>query len=87
MDPEVEKYAGVHVIMNAEAAAFYAVLGEKEKALEWLDRAVRNGDERLEWFQRDPLLANIRNEPRFKQILKSIAYRRQQRAPAAVGGG
>src|SRR3989338_8899484 len=84
MDSEVEKYAGVHVIMNAEAAAFYAVLGEKEKALEWLDRAVRNGDERLEWFQRDPLLANIRNEPRFKQILESIAYRRQQRAQSAA---
>ncbi len=79
MDPEVEKYAGVHSLMNADAAAFYAMLGEKEKALEWLDRAVRNGDERLEWFQRDPLLAGIRQEPRFKQILDSIAYRRQQR--------
>ena len=84
MDPEVEKYAAVHSLMNAEAAAFYAVMGEKEKALEWLDRAVRNGDERLEYFQRDPLLVNIRNEPRFKQILDSIAYRRQQRAQSAA---
>jgi hypothetical protein len=83
MDAEVEKYAAVNPLMNAEAAAFYAVLGEKEKALDWLERAVRNGDERLEWFQRDPLLANMRNESRFKRILESIAYRRQQRAPAA----
>jgi putative ABC transport system permease protein len=47
------------------------------QALDWLDRAVRSGDERLEWFQRDPLLAHIRNESRFKQILDSIAFRRQ----------
>jgi lipopolysaccharide biosynthesis regulator YciM len=82
MDPEVEKYAGVHSLMNAQAAAFYATLGEKEKALEWLDRAVRNGDERAEWFQHDPLLASIRDEARFKEVLESIAFRRQQPATA-----
>lgn len=84
MDPEVEKYAGVHSLMNAQAAAFYAVLGEKGKALEWLDRAVRNGDERAEWFRRDPLLAGIRNELRFQRILESIAYRRSQRTSNAA---
>ncbi|MBI4466966.1 MAG: tetratricopeptide repeat protein, partial [Acidobacteria bacterium] len=84
MDGETQKYAEVHGFTTADAAAFYAVLGDKEKALEWLDRAVRNGDERLEWFQRDPLLASVRNEPRFKQILESIAYRRQQRGRRAT---
>jgi len=79
MDAEVQKYAEVHVFTTAEAAAFYALLGENEKALEWLDRAVRSGDERAEWFQRDPRLENIRSEPRFQQIRESIAFRRQQR--------
>jgi len=79
MDADVQKYAEVHVFTTVEAAAFYAMLGENEKALEWLDRAVRNGDERAEWFQRDPRLENIRNEPRFQQILESIAFRRQPR--------
>jgi hypothetical protein len=45
---------------------------------------VRNGDERAEWFQRDPLLENIRHEPRFKQILESIAFRRQSRSKGAA---
>ena len=62
-------------------ADFYAVLGDAPKALDWLDAAVRNGDERAAWFRRDPLLASIRNEPRFQNILESIAYRRQQRKP------
>ena len=55
------------------------MLGETSKALDWLDRAVRNGDERAEWFRRDPLLASIRQQPRFQQILDSIAYRQKQR--------
>lgn len=84
MDRELEKYAGVHPPMIAQMAAFYALLGEKDKALEWLDRAVRIGDERAEYFQRDPQLASIRVEPRFKQLLESIAYRRRQRAATAA---
>ena len=80
-DTEVLKYAAVVPIFTYYLAEFYAILGESEKALEWLERAVRHGDERDEWFRRDPLLANLREHPRFQQIIASIAYRRQQRAP------
>ncbi len=83
LDPEVLKFATVLFWCCSWVAECYAILGEAEKALEWLDLAVRNGDERLEWFQHDPLLASIRNQPRFKQIVESIAYRRQQRGAAA----
>ena len=58
-------------------AAVYATLGDTGTALDWLDRAVRAaGNEQAEWFQRNPLLANIQQQPRFKQIVESIAYRR-----------
>jgi hypothetical protein len=80
MDSGLLKYAEVAPFFTVSAAHFYAAMGEPEKALEWLDRAVRNGDERVEWFQRDPLLANIRNLPRFKQIIESLLFQRQQRA-------
>jgi len=83
LDPEVLKFATVLFWCCSWVAECYAILGETEKALEWLDLAVRNGDERLEWFQHDRLLAAIRNEPRFKQIVESIAYRRQQREATA----
>jgi serine/threonine-protein kinase len=82
MDEEVLKYGAANPNLTAMVAEFYASLGEKGKAMVWLDRAVRNGDERAEWFHRDPALENIRDEPRFKQILESIAFRRQQREPA-----
>jgi hypothetical protein len=61
-------------------AEFYAVLSDNTKALDWLERAVRAGNERADWFQRDARLRNVRDEPRFQQILDSIRYRRRQRA-------
>jgi tetratricopeptide (TPR) repeat protein len=84
MDEEVLQYAGMIPYLTSLAAEFYAVLGDVPKALDWLDRALRSGDERAEWFIRDPLLAGIRNQPRFKQILGSIALRRQVRAQSST---
>jgi Tfp pilus assembly protein PilF len=76
MDSEVLKSAEL-VAWTSNVAEFYAVLGDRAKSLDWLDRAVRAGDERADWFQRDPLLANIQKEPRFKQIIDGIRYRRE----------
>jgi len=81
MDEESLKYGALSVFSTFEVAEFYALLGESDKALDWLERAVRNGDERADWFRRDPLLAKIRDEPRFRQILASIDNRRKIRTP------
>lgn len=79
MTPEMLKAIEGSVVSEREAAQLYAVLGETEKALHWLDQSFRHGDENLEWLQRDPLLSNVRGHPRFKQILETIAFRRHQR--------
>ena len=77
---EALKYAALAPESTHLVAQYYAVLGESEKALNWLERAVRNGDERAEWFRRDRLLAPLRNDLRFRQILDSVALRREARA-------
>jgi serine/threonine protein kinase/Tfp pilus assembly protein PilF len=79
MDEECLKYAALAPWSTLSAAEFFALVGEPLKALDWLEKAVRNGDERAEWFRRDRLLASLRDLPRFKQIEDSIAYRRAQR--------
>lgn len=79
MDESVLKYADLMPFAALDAAEVYAMLGERDKAIEWLDRSMRKGDDRGEWFRRDPLLKNVREHPRFKQIIESIAYRREQR--------
>ena len=75
LNEEVLQWAGVVGYLTSEVAAFYSVAGNVPAALLWLDRAVRHGDERGEYFARDPLLANLRADPRFEQILASIRYR------------
>jgi tetratricopeptide (TPR) repeat protein len=79
MDAELLKWLDAGVMETISAAEFFALAGDNARALDWLDRSVRNGNEDLRWLQHNPLLKSIRNEPRFKQILDSIAFRRQQR--------
>ena len=79
MDESLHKYAEADLPLCEAMAAVYATLGDTDRALDWLDRAVCAGNEQAEWFQRNPLLANIQQQPRFKQIVESIVYRRGQR--------
>jgi tetratricopeptide (TPR) repeat protein len=80
MDAELQRYAETLIFGSASAAEFYAIMGEIDKALQWLKRAVRMGDDREEYLRRNPLLMNLRGHPRFQQIIDAVAYRRQHRA-------
>jgi tetratricopeptide (TPR) repeat protein len=75
VNEDVLKWGGVAGHLTSEVATFYSVAGDVSAALLWLDRAVRHGDERGEYFARDPLLANVRADPRFAHILASIRHR------------
>jgi len=56
----------------AQVAELHALAGRGAEALDWLDLAVRNGDEREVWLRQDALLASLRDEPRFGLILETI---------------
>jgi len=54
-------------------AGILALLGEKDQAPDWLENAVDRGfinDPLL--AEKDPLLANIRNEPRFQKLMERV---------------
>jgi Tfp pilus assembly protein PilF len=87
MDSETLKYASIAALSTLEVAEFYALAGNSAAALEWLERAVRNGDERVDWFQRDPNLKSIRALPRFQQIIDSITFRRRTESGKETGAG
>lgn len=78
MDPETQRFASAVWVATSEMAEFYAVLGDTTNAVEWLERAVRNGDERVEWFRRNPRLATIQRDERFLRILESIEASRKR---------
>lgn len=53
-------------------ACFYAKVGEKEKALSILEDAIRSGFAHREWVENDGDLDPIRDDDRFKAILKGL---------------
>ena len=83
MDDETLKFAAAAFVATSVNAEFYAVLGDTPRAIEWLDKAVRNGDERVAYFQRNPRLASIRKEPAFRRIIDSIEARRASQPQGA----
>jgi tetratricopeptide (TPR) repeat protein len=54
----------------------FSLLGEKDEALRWLDRAVERGIFNYPLLNElDPLLTNIRGESRFKAIMEEVRRR------------
>ena len=53
----------------ASMAAIYAIQGNKEEALRWLEKAVEAGEWDYRFISRYPLLENIRDDARFKRII------------------
>jgi tetratricopeptide (TPR) repeat protein len=77
LDAGTEKFAAGVVISTAMTADVYGLVGDNARAIEWVDKAVRNGDERVNYFARDPSLSAVRSAPAFQRILDSVKARRK----------
>jgi TolB-like protein len=56
-------------------ASDFALLNAKEEALDWLENAVDCGHINYPLFaEKDPFLANIRSEERFKKLMERVKY-------------
>jgi tetratricopeptide (TPR) repeat protein len=86
MDAQTQANVALMPNMVIGVAEFHAVMGDQQTALDWLAKAVRGGDDRVTWMQRDPLLASIRSHPNFQKLVASVDFRRKQRAAAQSGG-
>ncbi|MDT4895475.1 MAG: eukaryotic-like serine/threonine-protein kinase [Acidobacteriota bacterium] len=53
-------------------ACVYALEGERDQAFEWLERAVNLGNENKLWFESDPNWENLRDDPRFAELMRKI---------------
>lgn len=54
------------------AVCLYAKSGDKEKALNILELAIEKGYGNKEWIEQDPDYDSLRNEPRFKGLIKKL---------------
>jgi tetratricopeptide (TPR) repeat protein len=69
---ELEALATGASISTYRLAAIYSALGEKARAFEYLDRACDERDHWLVWLKVDPLMADVRSQPRFPELLRRV---------------
>jgi len=55
-----------------QIATLYAYRGESDKAFEWLDLAYRRHDAGLTCIKFDPVLNNLRRDPRYAELLRKM---------------
>jgi hypothetical protein len=53
-----------------DVACDYAVLGDKDHSLYWLERVYRIHDSRLPYLKVDPVFESVRADPRFLALMK-----------------
>jgi TolB-like protein/DNA-binding winged helix-turn-helix (wHTH) protein/Flp pilus assembly protein TadD len=72
-DSALKKLIAIHQNDCAfQIAQVYAFRGEVDKAFEWLDRAYRQRDPGAPEFATDPLMASLRHDPRFTELMKKM---------------
>jgi tetratricopeptide (TPR) repeat protein len=69
---ELQHVAQSRYVSSLYFAAVYMGLGEKTTALDWLDRAYQERNDRLVYLGVDPMADPLRSEPRFTALLHKI---------------
>jgi len=69
---KLERLSGKNFLWPYDAALFYAVLGDKDRAFEWLDKDLKQRDGWLLLLNVDPRLSPLRSDPRFQKLTRSV---------------
>ncbi|MGH9861972.1 MAG: protein kinase domain-containing protein [Candidatus Acidiferrales bacterium] len=69
---DLNKLAQRRYVSPYDFALVYAGLGDKEKALDWLEKAYEERDDRLPNLQVHPRLDSLRSEPRFRRLVDRL---------------
>ena len=66
---ELDEMAKTEYVSPSSLASVYLGLGDKTKALDWIEKAAEDRDPFL-WWNATQLYDSIRNEPRFREVLR-----------------
>ena len=64
--PKIRRVTPLHMV------DFYASLGEKDRAFEWLEKAYEERARLLVFINIDPAYDSLRSDPRFADLLRRI---------------
>ncbi len=70
--PRVEKAAIEGQQNRIDAARLFSMLGDKERAFLWLQRAIDAREREVIWIRSDPRLAALRSDPRFPPLAARV---------------
>src|SRR5260221_409762 len=59
-------------VSSLYSAAVYTRLGDRSTALEWLDKAYKERNDRLLYLNVDPMADPLRSDPRFRDMMKRL---------------
>jgi DNA-binding winged helix-turn-helix (wHTH) protein/TolB-like protein/tetratricopeptide (TPR) repeat protein len=71
---ELRRLSGQRYVPPYNLAMVYHGLGEREEALAWLERAYQERDVLLTFAAADPKWDNLRQDPRFQDILRRVGF-------------
>ena len=69
---ELKALAKVYHVAPYDLAVAHLGVGDKNTAFDWLEEAYRTRDEGLLWLKVDPVLDEVRNDPRYLTLLKQV---------------
>src|SRR6266852_4686767 len=69
---DLQRLARSRYVSSLYFAAIYIGLGEKTRALDWLDKAYKERNDRLVYLNVDPVADPLRSEPRFRDLMKRL---------------
>jgi TolB-like protein/tetratricopeptide (TPR) repeat protein len=73
-EAELSKLAAQGDVWAYQCATIHAQWGNRAKALEWLETALRLRDPGLALLKIDPLMDPLRKEPRFEAIMRELKF-------------
>src|SRR6266480_4301191 len=69
---ELEEMAKRQYVNSTAFADIHLGLGEKEKALDWLDKSYQDQESACWYLTVDPIYDSLRNEPRFQSLIQKV---------------
>src|SRR6266498_2820326 len=69
---ELEETAKRQYVNSTALADILLGLGEKEKALDWLDKSYQDQESACWYLTVDPIYDSVRNEPRFQALVQKV---------------
>ncbi|PYV50024.1 MAG: hypothetical protein DMG98_28590, partial [Acidobacteria bacterium] len=71
---ELKERSRHHYVFPSVFAYAYLGLGEKDRALTYLEQAYEEQDPALFYLKASPLLDSLRSEPRFQALLRRVNF-------------